>query len=190
MSREFKIGKKYVGLDHPTYFIADIAANHDGDIERAKDLIALVAENGGNAVKFQNFLAESIVSDFGFKNLGSQQSHQENWEKSVFETYKDASLPLEWTRTLKETADNCGVDYITSPYDISIITELSQYVCAWKLGSGDITWLEEIEILAKNCKPLRIATGAANMEEVRVAVDLAATHCDNIVVMCNRNIGV
>ena len=68
---QFTIGLNKVGKNCPTYFIADIAANHDGDIERAKDLIFLAAEKGANAAKFQHFNANSIVSDYGFKNMGS-----------------------------------------------------------------------------------------------------------------------
>ena len=188
MSLAFKIGKHEIGPHQPTYFIADIAANHDGDLERAKDLIALVAENGGDAIKFQNFQAESIVSDFGFKNLGGQQAHQSAWKKSVYETYEDAALPLEWTETLKQAADKNGLDYLTAPYDLALIDRLSPYVCAWKLGSGDITWHDEIERLAGDGKPLLIATGAATMDEVRLAVRVAQKHCSELVLMqCNTN---
>ena len=56
-----------IGEGHPTYFIADIAANHDGDLERAKDLIHRCAQAGANAAKFQHFKAETIVSDFGYR---------------------------------------------------------------------------------------------------------------------------
>ena len=73
------IDGKTIGEGHPVYFIADIAANHDGDIERAKDLIYLAAEAGADAAKFQHFKAETIVSDEGFKRLGGQQSHQAKW---------------------------------------------------------------------------------------------------------------
>ena len=55
-----------VGREHPVYFIADIAANHDGDLQRAVDLIYLAAEAGADAAKFQHFQAETIVSDAGF----------------------------------------------------------------------------------------------------------------------------
>ena len=188
MNAGFPFGRHRVGLDHPVYFIADIAANHDGDLERAKDLIWLVAENGGQAVKFQNFIAQTIVSDFGFRALGDQKSHQSKWKKSVFDVYRDASLPLEWTQTLKETADSAGVDYLTAPYDLTLIELLDPYVCAWKLGSGDITWHAEIEALAKRGKPLVIATGAAEMAEVQAAMKVAALHCDQLVLMqCNTN---
>ena len=84
-AREFNINGQQVGPDHPTYFIADIAANHDGDLTRAIDLINLAAEAGADAAKFQHFKADTIVSDYGFKALGGQQSHQARWRKSVFE---------------------------------------------------------------------------------------------------------
>ena len=81
-----QIGKKIIGIDKPTYFVADIAANHDGDLSKAKELIHLAAEAGADAAKFQHFSAETIVSDKGFKDLGSQKSHQSKWKKSVFES--------------------------------------------------------------------------------------------------------
>src|SRR4051812_40496606 len=98
---EFAIEGKLIGDRRPTYFIADIAANHDGDIERAVTLIHLAAQAGADAAKFQHFKAETIVSDHGFRSLGSQQSHQAKWKKSVFEVYQDASVDLGWTPRLK-----------------------------------------------------------------------------------------
>lgn len=188
MTKAFKIGRHTVGLDHPTYFIADVAANHDGDLGRAKELIHLCAEAGANAAKFQNFRAETIVSDYGFKNLGGQQSHQASWKKSVFEVYKDASLPFEWTEELKLACDEAGIDYFTAPYDLDLIGDLSPHVCAWKVGSGDITWHENIERMARDGKPLLIATGAANLPEVRLAMEIAQRHTRDIVLMqCNTN---
>lgn len=188
MSTEFHIGKKLVGLNQPTYFVADIAANHDGDIERAKDLIYLCAENGVDAAKFQNFTARSLVSRVGFDSLGEQKTHQASWKKSVYEIYDDASIPLEWTKTLKETCDAVGIEYFTSPYDLELVDYLLPYVCAWKLGSGDITWHEEIERLSNDNIPLLIATGASNIDEVQAAVNIATKNTSQIVLMqCNTN---
>ena len=102
MSENFFIGTKKIGNDCPVYFIADIAANHDGNLEKAIKLIEQSALAGADAAKFQHFSAETIVSDYGFKKLGSNLSHQSKWKKSVFEVYKDASIPLEWTPILKE----------------------------------------------------------------------------------------
>ncbi len=181
-------GRFKVGPNHTTYFIADIAANHDGDLERAKELIYLCAEAGANAAKFQNFKAETIVSDYGFRNLGGQQSHQASWDKSVFETYAAAALPMEWTRELYETCEKAEIDYFTAPYDLQMMNELSQYVAAWKLGSGDITWHESIERMASDGKPLFMATGAANMDEVDLAMKAALKRTDQICLMqCNTN---
>ena len=181
-------GRFKVGPGHPTYFIADVAANHDGDLERAKDLIHLCAEAGANAAKFQNFKAETIVSDYGFRSLGGQQSHQASWDKSVFDVYAAASLPMDWTETLHATCAEAEIDYFTAPYDLQMIEILSNYVAAWKLGSGDITWHESIEKMASDGKPLFMATGAANMDEVEMAMTAAREHTDQICLMqCNTN---
>ena len=93
---EIKFGKHTIGLNHPTYFIADIAANHDGDLERAKSLIHLAKQAGADAAKFQNFRAPHIVSDYGFTHMNAQVSHQASWKKSVVSVYAEASIPFEW----------------------------------------------------------------------------------------------
>ncbi len=88
-NKEIRIGTKKIGLRYPTYFIADIAANHDGDLNRAKELIYLAKESGADCAKFQHFLAEKIVSDYGYKHLKGIKSHQDNWDKSVAEIYDE-----------------------------------------------------------------------------------------------------
>ena len=105
------IGDHKVGLDYPTYFIADIAANHDGDLERAKKLIALAKESGADAVKFQHHDVSKYVSDYGFKNLGGKFSHQSKWEKSIFQVYKDAEVPMSWSSELKKFCDDLKIDF-------------------------------------------------------------------------------
>lgn len=165
-----EIQDKKIGYGYPTYFIADIAANHDGDLERAKDLIYLAAEAGADAAKFQHFRAETIVSDRGFKSLGNQKSHQSSWNKSVFQVYKDASVSLEWTEVLKGTCDKAGITFFTSPYDIDIVDHVDSYVPAYKIGSGDITWIEMVKYIAGKHKPYILATGASTMDDVQRAV--------------------
>lgn len=188
MNSKFKTKNKVVGVSQPTYFIADIAANHDGNIEKAIELIHLSAENGADAAKFQNFSAESIVSDFGFNALGKQISHQAEWNKSVSEVYKDASIPLEWSPILKHECDKANIDYFTSPYDLTILDYLSDYVCAWKIGSGDITWHEAIISMSKFDLPIFIASGASSFNEVKAAIELINRYNHNICLMqCNTN---
>ena len=188
MNSTFKTKNKLVGMNQPTYFIADIAANHDGNLNKAVELIHLCAENGADAAKFQNFSAETIVSDFGFNALGKQKSHQAGWKKSVSEVYEDASIPLEWTKILRDECDKANIDYFTSPYDLNILDYLSEYVCAWKIGSGDITWHEAISSMAKYDLPIFIASGASTLNEVKAAIKLIIKHNKNICLMqCNTN---
>ncbi|NMC53136.1 MAG: N-acetylneuraminate synthase [Chloroflexi bacterium] len=185
---EIRIGKNLVGENHPTYFIADIAANHDGDLDRARLLIRLAKEAGADAAKFQNFQAEKIVSDYGFSHMNAQVSHQANWKKSVVQVYREASVPFNWTAALKAACDEVGIDYFSSPYDFEAIDMLDEYVPAYKIGSGDIDWLESIEYMARKGKPVLLATGASDIGEVQRAVHAALRVNPQLVLMqCNTN---
>jgi len=185
---EIKIGAHIIGLNHPTYFIADISANHDGSLERAKLLIRLAKDAGADAAKFQNFRAPKIVSDYGFKSLGSQQSHQAGWKKTVFEVYHGAAIPFVWTPILKEECDRAGIDYFSSPYDFDAIDMLDPYVPAYKIGSGEINWIEALECMAHKGKPVILATGAADIGEVQRAVHaILAINQALVLLQCNTN---
>jgi N-acetylneuraminate synthase len=185
---ELKIGKHLIGDHHPTYFIADIAANHDGNLERALDLIRLSAQAGANAAKFQNFRGPEIVSDYGFSHMNAQVSHQAKWKKSVTQVYNEASVPFEWTPVLKEACDQAGIDYFASPYDFEATDMLDPFVPAYKIGSGDITWLEACLRMASKGKPVLLATGASTIGDVQRAVDaLLAVNPNLILMQCNTN---
>lgn len=183
-----QIGSRTIGNEYPTYFIADIAANHDGDLERALMLIRLAKAAGANAAKFQNFRAPQIVSDYGFKSMGGQVSHQATWKKSVFQVYQDASIPFEWTPVLKAECDTVGIDYFSSPYDFEAIDMLDDYVPAYKIGSGEIDWIEALERMARKGKPVLLATGAATIGEVQRAVHaILAINPQLVLMQCNTN---
>ena len=185
---QMQIGSHTIGDNHPTYFIADISANHDGSLERARLLIRLAKEAGADAAKFQNFRAPRIVSDYGFKSLGGQLSHQSTWKKSVFEVYQDASLPFDWTPVLKEECDRVGIDYFSSPYDFEAVDMLDPYVPAHKIGSGDITWTEMLEHIARKGKPVILSTGASTIGDVQRAVHtILAINPLLVVMQCNTN---
>lgn len=182
------IDQKKIGECYPTYFIADIAANHDGELNRARDLIHRAAEAGADAIKFQHFQAQTIVSDRGFNDLGRQQSHQSSWKKSVFEVYKDASVSLDWTESLKEACKSVGLPFFTTPYALDIVDYLDPHVPAYKIGSGDITWPEMIEKVASKGKPYILASGASTADEVDRAVTAGLAVNPNIALMqCNTN---
>ena len=163
---EIRVADRSIGSHHPTYFIADISANHDGDLQRAKMLIRRAAEAGAEAAKFQNFRAPKIVSDFGFRAMRSQISHQATWVKSVFEVYAEASIPFEWTPELKAACDENGIHYFSSPYDFEAVDMLDAHVPAHKIGSGEITWLEMLRHIAGKGKPGFLATGASDLGDV------------------------
>jgi sialic acid synthase SpsE len=183
-----KLGRKIVGLENPTYFVADISANHDGSLERAKLLIRLCAEAGANAAKFQNFRASKIVSDKGFQALGKQFSHQSKWKKSVFRVYQEAALPWEWTPILKQECEACGIDYFSAPYDLEAVDMLDPHVELFKIGSGDITWPEMLRKIARKQKPVLLATGASEIAEVQRAVqEILKINPKLVLMQCNTN---
>jgi len=188
MKKDIKIGKHIIGENHPTYFIADIAANHDGDIERAKSLIKLAKESGADAVKFQHHDVKKYVSDYGFKNLGGKFSHQSKWNKSIFEVYKDAEVPRSWTDELKEYCNKLDVTFFTTPYDLETVDFIDNFVPAFKIGSGDVAWHAMLNKVANTNKPVLFATGASTMQEVINAVNILTSINKNVILMqCNTN---
>ncbi|PZM67282.1 N-acetylneuraminate synthase family protein [Paenibacillus dendritiformis] len=182
------INERKISNSTPTYFIADIAANHDGDLSRAKELIWLAKEAGADAAKFQHYKAESIVSDVGFRKLKTKFSHQAAWEKSVFDTYRQYECNREWNEELAQTASKAGIDFMTTPYDYDAVERLDTYIPAYKIGSGDITWTDFIETIAKKGKPVILATGASSMEDVERAVEAVLKYNQQIALLqCNTN---
>lgn len=185
---KIKIGNRIIEKDSKPYFIADIAANHDGSIDRAFKLIELAKDAGADVAKFQNFRANKIVSKSGFNLLGEQLSHQAKWKKSVYEVYEDASIPEEWTIRLKEKCDEVGIEYMTSPYDFESVDLVEPYVNAYKIGSGDITWTEILKYIANKGKPVLLATGASTLEDVKRAMDgIGNLNKDTVLMQCNTN---
>ena len=185
---ELKIGNTLIGDQHPTWFIADIAANHDGSLERALQLIHLAAEAGADAAKFPNFRGPEIVSDYGFSHMNAQVSHQAKWKKTVTQVYDDASVPFDWTPILKEECDKVGITYFSAPYDFGAIDMLDSFVPAYKIGSGDITWIEACLRMARKGKPVLLATGASTIGDVQRAVDAILPVNPQLVLMqCNTN---
>ena len=137
-----KIGKKKIDINSPTYFIADIAANHDGDIKRAKELIFLAKESGADCAKFQHFLAPKIVSNKGFSSPDMNLSHQSKWKDSVFNIYEKYHTPRSWTKELITTCKKANIEFMTTPYDVEAVNMFKNFVNCYKIGSGDITYKE------------------------------------------------
>lgn len=184
-----RIEDSLIGNSFPVYFIADIAANHDGDLIRAKELIWQAKESGADAAKFQHFNAKTIVSDLGFKALATRMpSHQSTWKKSVFDVYKDASISESWTEVLYEECKKANIHFFTSPYDLNLVDHVDPYVPAYKIGSGDITWTDMIKYVASKNKPYMLATGASSLSDVSKAVSTCLEINKKLILMqCNTN---
>ncbi len=179
--------KKFENMHYP-YFIADIAANHDGSLQRAKDLIWLAKEAGADCAKFQHFLADKIVNDKEFKKIDELETHQSKWKKSVSEIYDDYHFKREWTLEIKEECDKADIDFSSSPYDaeaVDLIRDITPFI---KIGSGDVSWLQHIEYCLKTNLPIVIATGACTMDDVKRAMSLIESYGNQHCIMqCNTN---
>lgn len=187
-SKQIRIGNNKIGIDTPAYFIAEIGSNFDGSLSRAKDLIYLAKEAGAHAAKFQHYTADTLVSDIGFKALGEQLGHQKSWDGSVYEIYRSASLNRDWTCELAETCKKAEIHFMTSPYSIELVDFVNEYVPAFKIGSGDITWPTIIDAISKKGKPVLLASGASNIEDVLRAVKIIGQNNSDLVLMqCNTN---
>ncbi len=163
-------GKK-IGDGYPCYTIAEVGSNFDGDIKRAKMLIDIAKKAGADAVKFQSFLANKIVSEKGFEGL--KVGFQSKWDKPVYEVYQNAEFPREWTKELFEYSKSQGITFFSSPYDFEAVDILEELdIPAYKIGSGDITWHELIKYIAEKGRPIILGTGASTMDEIKKAVDV------------------
>ncbi len=183
-----RIGEKSIGPGFPTYFVADIAANHDGSLARAKSLIRMAAEAGADAAKFQHFSAPTIVSEYGFESLHGVDTHQADWTKSVFDVYQDASVPHDWTAQLSKACAEVGITFLSTPYDFAAVDALNPYVPAFKIGSGDITWIDFLTYVAEKRKPMILATGASTLDEIKAAFNAVSGRSAPVMLLqCNTN---
>ena len=130
-----KLGKKEVSLNSKPYFVADLAANHDGDLSRAKDLVWIAKEAGADCAKFQHFLANKIVNDVEFKKLESLQTHQSSWKKSVSEIYDQYHFKREWTQEIARECNEADIEFSTSPYDFDAVELVDEYLNFYKINS-------------------------------------------------------
>lgn len=177
-----------IGDDCPTYFIAEIGSNFDGSINRAKQLATLALDSGAQAVKFQHYTAQTLVNEQGFRLLEGGNTHQSDWQESVFKTYKKASLDSEWTAEIANHCEKIGITFFTSPYSVALVDYVDQYVPAFKIGSGDITYDQLLLQVAEKGKPVLLATGASEIAEVDRAIQLICKSNSELVVMqCNTN---
>lgn len=183
-SKEILFGSTKVGNGHPSYIIAEIGANFDNSLTKAKELCFAAKESGANCAKFQSFISEKIVSSVGFNSMQLKGVHG-TWGRPVNEVFKDAEFPREWHLEVKEYCDEIGIDFSTSPYDFEALDLCLQLDLPFiKIGSGEITWLDMIKRVAETQKPIVLATGDATLAEIDDAITtIESTGNKNVVLL-------
>lgn len=167
--KRLKLRERWIGDGEQVYIIAEIGSNFDGSKERAKMLIDLAKDCGADAVKFQCFTADKIISKEGFNGL--QVGFHARWKKSVYEVFKSAEFPREWHNELSHYAGNKELHFLSTPYDKEAVDMLDELgIPAFKIGSGDITWHEMLKYIAKKGKPIILAAGASTIAEIDEAL--------------------
>lgn len=187
--KEITIGRRKVGRGHPTYIIAEIGANFDHDVEKAKRLVEAAKEAGADCAKFQSFLAERIVARKGFAQMHLKGVHG-SWARPVDEVFREAEFPREWHETIAAHCHKIGIDFSTSPYDVEAVDLCDRLNVPFiKIGSGEITWHEMLTYIARKRRPMILATGDSTLAEVDEALSViqATGNSDLILLQCITN---
>jgi len=158
-----KNGRK-IGPGFPCYIIAEIGSNHDGSLEKAKQLITLAKKSGANAAKFQSFQAHTLTNVY--------TKHLDGWKNEPsFEILGKLTILNEWHQELKSHADAENIDFLSTPFDLERLALLNDLdIPLIKISSGDLTNKEFLIAAAKLKKPIIISTGAAYLGEVDQAI--------------------
>ena len=152
-----EIGGRPIGSGRPTYVIAEIGSNHDGDLERAREYVRAAAKAGADAVKFQSFRASMLSAA----------------DAPGYETLRELEIPEDWHATLQREAIDAGTHFLSTPFDASRLALLASLDCpAIKIASGDLTHAPLLRAAAQTGLPILLSTGLAYLDEVREAVEL------------------
>jgi pseudaminic acid synthase len=166
-----------------TFIIAEMSANHGGDINIAKETIKVVKECGANAVKLQTYTADTLTLDCDKDDFIIKGGTL--WDgRKLYDLYKEAYTPWEWHGELFEYARSIGIDIFSSPFDKSAVDFLEQFnPSAYKIASFEITDYELIRYTASKGKPIIISTGIATIDEIQDAVDICRDEGNNDIVL-------
>ncbi len=180
-----KIGSKSIGDGEPCFIIAEAGVNHNGDIELAKKLVDIAVEAGTDAVKFQTFKAENVVTknapkaDYQAKNTGSNESQHE--------MLKELELSEDEFKELYKYTKRRGIIFLSTPFDFESVDFLEELgVPAFKVSSADLTNLPFLKYIAEKRKPIILSTGMGTLGEIEEAIntiknagneDIILLHC-------------
>ena len=160
----FWIGDRRIGPDAPTYVVAEAGLNHDGDFDRAKELVDVAADAGADAVKFQTFRARDLYLD----------DPSDPDARETVETFEGLEMPYDWIPSLADYAREQGVTFLSTPFDERSADVLDEHVPAFKIASSSLSHHRFLEHVAGKGKPMVVSTGVHTREEIDAAVDVLA----------------
>ena len=177
-----KIGNFDLNTDG-TYIIAELSANHNGNLQNALDTITAAKEIGANAIKLQTYTADTLTLDCKKDDFIIKGGTL--WDnKSMYELYQEAYTPWEWHKELFEYARKINIDIFSSPFDKSAVDFLEQFnPSAYKIASFEITDYELIRYTASKGKPIIISTGIATIDEIQDAVNICRSVGNNEIIL-------
>ena len=170
--KEIAINNRKIGQKYPPYVIAEMSANHNGDINNAYKIIDMAKASGADAVKLQTYTPDTLTID---SDLSDFQLTEGLWAgQSLYELYKGAYMPWEWHQPLFEYAKKVGITIFSSPFDNTAVDLLEDLnTPAYKIASFEAVDLPLIKYVAQTGKPMIISTGMADADEIQEAIEAA-----------------
>lgn len=167
-----KINNREIGQEFEPYIIAEMSANHNGDIKNAYKIIDMAKQAGADAVKLQTYRPDTITMKMQTSEFMIEGGL---WHgQSLYELYESAYMPWEWHKPLFDYAQKVGITIFSSPFDHSAVDLLEDLnTPAYKIASFEAIDLPLIKYVAQTGKPMIISTGMADAAEIQEAIDAA-----------------
>lgn len=172
-----RIRNREIGLDHPAYIIAEMSGNHAGSYERALEIVHAAKEAGADCIKIQTYTPDTMTIDCNNQYFNITSG---TWEgENLYSLYGKAYTPWEWQQGLAEEAKKVGIDFLSTPFDVTSVDFLEKIgVDFYKIASFELVDVPLIKYVASKGKPMIISTGMGSREEIEEAV-LAAKEMGN-----------
>lgn len=174
-----------IGSDHPPFVIAEMSGNHNGDKERALDIVRAAADAGAHALKIQTYTADTITLDVDNPHFRLSADHPLWPNRRLHDLYREAHTPWDWHAEIFELAGELGMVGFSAPFDPTAVAFLDDLdVPVLKSASSEITDLPLIRTIAETGRPIIVSTGTATMGEIDAAVRAAReTGNDQVIVL-------